>query len=277
MVNVRNFDLECIGFCGFYETALGDYLDDNLNYDLENMDDSLSKLKINEFNCFYDMDYKQFMKDVAGMVMDKYIDDLNMYLEGIIKLHTFGNKVVVSSPREYNFTTDRIYKNVEMTKESYEKLVHFIWKNSYVAKRFFHSHFTSYDGFISYYSNKVDDWITKPFDKVNDLELSYLIRCALVIVLYNTDNWRYDENGKEVNDTQEIESNYLRDVEMETYEDIEFSYSDYVNWGVYQKELRHAVDRENVLVKVEDVLTDTLWFLTDNCKINDHNELVLKN
>ena len=86
-MNNRVFDLEFVGFCGFYETLLGDYLDDNLNCDLENMDDSLSKLKINEFNCFYNMDYKQYMKDVADVVMAKYISDLETYLRGIVKLN----------------------------------------------------------------------------------------------------------------------------------------------------------------------------------------------
>ena len=73
-MNTRTFEIELVGFCGFYETALGEYLDNGLNYDLEHLHDSLSKLKVNEFNCWYDLDYKQYMKDVADLAMDKFID-----------------------------------------------------------------------------------------------------------------------------------------------------------------------------------------------------------
>lgn len=275
-MNNRVFDLEFVGFCGFYETLLGDYLDDNLNCDLENMDDSLSKLKINEFNCFYNMDYKQYMKDVADVVMAKYISDLETYLRGIVKLNAIEGTVSVHSPREYNFTTDRVFQKVYISEDDYEKLVQFIKDNSYVATKFFHNHFTSYDGFTSFYSNKLDEWTSKKFNEVNELELSYLIRCALVIRLYNNTNWRYNNDGDEVNDVAELERNYTSELEDDVYEDMETPYSDYVDWGLYQKELRRAIDRERVMVKVEDVLNDTLWWLTDNCKINEHNELVLK-
>ena len=72
-MNIRNFELELVGFCGFYDSIFSDYLDDSLNYDLECLHDSLSKLHINEFNCWYEWNYKQYEKDVAEIAMTQFL------------------------------------------------------------------------------------------------------------------------------------------------------------------------------------------------------------
>ena len=271
----KTFDVELVGFCGFYDTALGDYLDNGLNYDLEHLHDSLSKLKVNEFNCWYDLDYKQYMKDVADLAMDRFIELGNENLEDVIALVPTGKVAEVSSPREYNFTTDRIFKQVKITEQDYYKLVGFLSGKKELAKQVFENHFTSYDGFTSFYSNKLDYWLHLDWETLTDLQFSYIYHCALCVRLFENDYYRHDNNGDDMNDIMNVYSYAIRELENNVYDDFDTPYTDYVNWGQYQKELRHALDKENV-EDTDDVANNTLWDLTEYA-INSKNQLVKRN
>lgn len=272
-LHTRKFDLEMVGFCGFYETLLGDFLDEQLNYDLENLDDSLSKLKINEFNCWQNLDYKQYEIDTADMVMDKFLDFAKEMLCDIIDLKPTGKQATVSSPKFYNFTTDKIFKQVEIKEYEYHKLVGFLLGQEELTKKVLARHFTSYEGFTSFYSNKTDYWLRLNWNELTDLQFSYLVHCALAIRLWLDESWRLDDDGTKLDNINDVYDNFVRTVEKETYYDMPFGYSDYVNWGQYQRELRHALDREMV-ADTDDVCNDVLWVLVDNYTINDKNELV---
>ena len=275
----RVFDLEFVGFSGFYQGIFSDYIDIALDNDLCNLHDSLSKLKINEFNCWQEMDYKQYRLDVASWIMDYYITNLNKYIGWLVEFHVedVENIYVVDSPREYNFVTDRVFAKVSINKEQFNKLMSYLRANTYVVDKVIRGHFTDYDGFHSYYPNKLDYWLGREFEKANDLELSYLVHTALCVALYNDINWRYKDDD-EIVSVYEIYGNFKQELEDEVYYDNDIGYSDYVNWGLYQKELRHALDREKVVLSEAsaDVINDTLWPLVDDWKINENNELVLK-
>lgn len=271
----KTFDVELVGFCGFYETALGEYLDNGLNYDLEHLHDSLSKLRVNEFNCFYDLDYKRFEKDVADFSMDRFIELGNENLEDIITLVPTGKVADVSSPRAYNFTTDRIFKQVKVTEQDYYKLVGFLLGKQELAKQVVENHFTSYDGFTSFYSNKLDYWLHLDWETLTDLQMSYLYHCALCVRLYENDYYRHDNNGDSINEIMNVYLYAIRELENNVYDDFDTPYTDYVNWGQYQKELRHALDREQVQ-DTDDVANHTLWDLTEYA-INSKNQLVKRN
>lgn len=271
----RNFDLELIGFHGFYETALGDYIEDSLNYDLENLHDSLSKLRVNEFKCWWTIDNKQFMEDVADVAMANFIKAGNDLLSDVFKLIPTNKHAKVSSPREYNFTTDRIFKQVVVNKEDYDKLVKFLISKKDLVKKVIEFHFTSYDGFTSFHPNTLDHWLNLKWDSLTDLQLSYLYHCALCVRLFESDYYREDSYGNTIGDIIDVYYYFVRELENNTYDDLEMNYNDYVDLGQYQKELRCALDKAGVVVskQCEDVINDTLWALT-SCRINENNELV---
>jgi len=60
----------------------------------------------------------------------------------------------MSSPREYNFTTDRIF--CEISQRDVRKLLKAVKRENLVAAA--KQRFTSYDGFLSFYSADVDSW-----------------------------------------------------------------------------------------------------------------------
>lgn len=88
------------------------------------------------------------------------------------------------SPREYNFTTDRVFAWVpesviealfSKSEEREHKLLAECIKKS----------FTSYDGFISSYSNRLDEWLEKPVLEWDHNELMTLVQAAI----RSSDEW----------------------------------------------------------------------------------------
>lgn len=68
----------------------------------------------------------------------------------------------MTSPREYNFTTDRIFAEIhEDDLWMLKNIVDPVKIREYVKK-----HYTSRDGFMSFYDNSYDEWLKqeKPFD-----------------------------------------------------------------------------------------------------------------
>lgn len=92
----------------------------------------------------------------------------------------------IISPREYNFTTDRLFVYVP------ESVIKWLFERSeeenHVTLRvLIKEMFTSYDGFMSFYDNDLDSWLEKPLEAWDHNELGTLI--ASVIASEN-----YDKN-----------------------------------------------------------------------------------
>lgn len=81
----------------------------------------------------------------------------------------------MDSPREYNFTTDRVYVTVDesvmaglLARTDTKKLAAIIERR-----------FTSRDGFISYYSNRLEDWQAKSLGEYDHNELGTILIAAI--------------------------------------------------------------------------------------------------
>lgn len=84
----------------------------------------------------------------------------------------------MDSPREYNFTTDRVYANIPLAmmkvffnmskRENHATLAAVIGERH-----------TSRDGFISYYANDVAEWLAKPLTDWDHNELGSLLVAAM--------------------------------------------------------------------------------------------------
>ena len=84
----------------------------------------------------------------------------------------------MDSPREYNFTTDRLYANIPLA------MMHLLFRKSraenhetlaaVIAERF-----TSRDGFISHYRRHLADWLEKPLSDWDHNELGTLLIAAM--------------------------------------------------------------------------------------------------
>jgi hypothetical protein len=84
-----------------------------------------------------------------------------MYVENfsnLVKIPLRYN--AMESPREYNFRTDRIF--AEISEEDVEKLKSLI--DPVLIRAYVKKHFTSHDGFSSFYDSDYDKWLTQVDD-----------------------------------------------------------------------------------------------------------------
>ena len=110
----------------------------------------------------------------------------------------------MTSPREYNFATDRIFCHI--SDEDVQVLFDAI--PTEVLRATIKARFTSYDGFMSFYSNDVDEWLEKPLIEWDHNELGTLLE-ALVsqspefisdVCMQMTESEVYDNASQEAMD-----------------------------------------------------------------------------
>ena len=162
-------------FPGFYET------------DLMNSDTSYWAIK-EELEYYYQQDllpehpeyehlteddldfrYSDYEKDVAEAFLEVWG---NRAPEDIVESVEFD---AIDSPRYYNFRNDRLYAFVEL-KDGWEDVMrHFIASNYDWLQQRIHDDWTSYDGFMSFMDNDVDEWGEHLFNEHDERYISTMI------------------------------------------------------------------------------------------------------
>lgn len=161
-----------IPFSGFYNSIH----DSELDYQLNN------RLFTDYIAGFYNND------NLSNYAYDA-IDWQNLYIEYASKyVYFFASQFELnikfeslSSPREYNFTTDRIFCTIN------DSEIMRMWRETKpeVMINQVKSMFTSYDGFHSHYSNDFNEWKNSPLEYDNN-EL-YCLLLAWVNTNYDSD------------------------------------------------------------------------------------------
>ena len=148
-----------IPFCGFYESLAGAIAEDNaFNAWPDRKDQSdPSELTDEESEKFWDWSndhYKEFEMELA----DQYISNMVMEINRLagVELVPVAESIVIDSPRQYNFTTDRLFVKfnsqalIDLYNKTDKELLAGVVKDQ----------FTSYDGFSSFYSGDIisEEW-----------------------------------------------------------------------------------------------------------------------
>ena len=147
-----------IPFCGFYESFISDDIDYQIGQQIE-WDSDTFDLNEDEQQILSDsylsVNRKYFYNQIAQDYTNFYIEILNRRLKGFELKAKFN---LFTSPREYNFKTDRIFINIE--KNHAIDFIKYIIKNyKKELEKKIKDRFTSRDGFISFYKNSLDLWI----------------------------------------------------------------------------------------------------------------------
>lgn len=215
-------ELEVPCFTGFYQGIWDQG---------ENEYREIEEMKYGEYDdfdtlCFgRDWAFNEDYRDNVGRVFAEwYADLINRHISPDLKL--IGSEVV--SPREYNFTTDRIFAKFEL--DDYDALVKRLTSlasqpeyRSKLAKIIRENH-TSYDGFWSFMSNDIEDWYALLLDPENNEyvwcligyllhlicpnELDYLNEAVYEYVRYETDWHCIEPITKEAKEEWEIYLKY---------------------------------------------------------------------
>lgn len=147
-----------IPFDGFYESV------HNLNINMALENTFGDKEGSGEYKDYWEMviDYRGIYNAYARQYTDKMAEELGIGLE-------FEELV---SPREYNFTTDRIFCQISL--EDAQKIRDKITDDELDAA--IKERFTSYDGFASFYPNSLYEgvWL-KPLDQWDHNQVGTLI------------------------------------------------------------------------------------------------------
>lgn len=253
-----NIELQVFGFTGFYQ-GLWDQGENeydqisNLKY---GDDEGIAHLKMLEDWGFPD----EYRSEVAKLFADEYADMVE-------EAFGIGAKLVkseVCSPREYNFTTDKIYVTIEI--DDYDKfadkLKALIVDKEYhdELKKIVHDNHTSYDGFISFMSNDLDEWTELIEDPNNENYVSCIVGYLLSLICHdkfyalNDSIYEYVQCNTDLHNVQP--NTEIAKDEWSLYEKYESVYIDFANeneikypnekeWSDYKnKFLEYAEERE---------------------------------
>ena len=152
-----------IPFDGFYESFISDDIDHQIGQQIEcdadTFDLNESEQEVLEDN-YLSVNRSYFYNQIAEDYTNFYIDALNERLKGFTLKATYK---FFTSPREYNFETDRIF--IEIEKNHCIDFIQYIIKNyKKELENRIKERFTSRDGFWSQYKNELDLW-TKDYSE----------------------------------------------------------------------------------------------------------------
>ena len=212
-----------IPFCGFYESFISDDIDYQIGQQIE-WDSDIYDLNESEQQILWDsylsVNRSYFYNQIAEDYTNFYIDNLNAKLNYAYPDKGFTLKATYKcfeSPKEYNFSTDRIF--IEIEENHAVDFIKFIVKNyQKELEKKIEDRFRSRSGFISFYKNSIDLW-TKDFKEWDcnmigtcfelfDLEeedINYSLREYLSeIIMFNLRN-TLDKDGIDLLDKKQKE------------------------------------------------------------------------
>ena len=173
-------DIEVFGFTGFYQ-GIWDQS--------ENEQNEIHEMKYGEYEDFESLHMIEdwgFPEDYRDRVAELFADEYADMVSSAIGINVKLVKSFVRSPREYNFSTDEIYAQIEI--EDYDefakRLQHFLKSDQYhdrLAEIIQQNH-TSCSGFISFMSNDIDEWHELIEDPNNENYISCLVGYIVSVV-----------------------------------------------------------------------------------------------
>ncbi len=184
--------IEVKSFPGFYETILDErYIEEGEREMLQNQYPDFEHLSD------WEIDSDNYRNTVTKEFAEMYINELNDKLQLNIKLTSES----INSPREYNFTTDKIICNIEVGDyDSFiAKITNLMSDPKYRVKlaKIIKERHSDAPGFWSFMSNDIEDWfgyLVDP-DNTNYLEcvLWYLYCLKTGESIEGDSDWRMKE------------------------------------------------------------------------------------
>lgn len=173
-----------IPFSGFYNSLWSAEVDRVIEQESEwsaereqeEVPDAVLRVTEEEFcevlvdSCDYSAAYRQIAED--------YTDAFGEVIHETLGIDLDLKFADMSSPRYYNFETDRIFATIPLTVAE-ELFAASAEEEHETLRRLIADRFTSYDGFRSNYTNEADVWLAKPLTEWDHNELGTLLLAAM--------------------------------------------------------------------------------------------------
>lgn len=206
-----------IPFAGFYESIWSGELDSVEEREIENLEEDWPTLEIDQIADVVreHVDYQGAREYIAKAYVDVFAFQLEDQLGVDIKLAY----TLIDSPREYNFTTDRLF--CEVSPE--DVFAVYMRVGTELLRATAKERFTSRSGFASFYSANIDDW--GPLDTWDHNQVGTLFEAATQL-LDDPEDFNMAQLGgmEEVADT---------------------AFSENLDWVSTTRDLQHLVDIQN--------------------------------
>jgi hypothetical protein len=136
-------------FPGFYSTIFEPDEENEIDYiTSQRNDNNLPELPFEAYN----FDYAYYFNNTAISCCNFIENELKDFVTSI----KFDS---VNSPREYNFANDSIFCEISLSDENIKAIKHYLFENTNLFTEYIKSKYTSYDGFLSSYSNDGTEWL----------------------------------------------------------------------------------------------------------------------
>ena len=167
-------NIELPFFPGFYESSLmnSDTAYWAIKDELEYMQDAYILKEHPEYKTLTEDDldfrYSDFEHDLAVAFADAWWNNAPSIVESV----EFSEIV---SPKYYNFSTDRLFADIELREDWQEVMRAFMKDNADWLKERIEEDWTSYDGFHSFMSNDLSEWDKYLFEDMDERYISVML------------------------------------------------------------------------------------------------------
>lgn len=164
-------------FGGYYEDNA---ISNDVEYTIENFDCEYPELseKINDYNLNSELfdaisdsiDNDATTNEINKLIVEYYKNNIFDFSSDC-KINSFGTVTYkdMTSPKEYNFSTDKIYCHFDLTEKEIKDIENYCFViNRKLFNNFLKENYSSYSGFISFIDNNVNDFESTYFEKKED-------------------------------------------------------------------------------------------------------------
>jgi hypothetical protein len=166
-------EFEVPGFWGFYNTNYT--YNGDLEYMFFNDPDSLDKKTKELYQRFidYEMDW-QIDQDFIENVCKAYVDSFNNTMSEVLPHWNPATFNLCCMPKYYNYESDRCFAKSVFSNDVIDDIETYLKNHRDNFIEYLRNRFTSYDGYFSNYSNRIEDWEI-PIYKMDYNELGAVI------------------------------------------------------------------------------------------------------
>lgn len=200
---MKTLSLQIIGFSGFYQGVfdLGDNEYD-ARYELESGNYDYARFK--------NLDKWSFCDDYRQQVTELFAKEYIKMLHNILGIDVKMVDCVLTSPVEYNFNNDKIDVVVEADDSVMQHIIKLANDSRYHQKLadIISANHTSRDGFWSFMSNDIDEWVEILRDDPDNRYVSCMIWYLMQIIdkwttsLINERMWNYVTESTDLHNVQ---------------------------------------------------------------------------